>query len=347
VAGCVLAAVCGTAPLVSAAEPAGRREVPLLTTWEANMVKYGTQHGTRLAASQDGPLDPALAATYYDAQRVYLQIADYTRDEKYLKFARAAEHVYRDRYVFRHEGAVAGYWNFTEGLTRDFLRERDERSREAVLLLSRRAMYAADDTPLDWTADVSRSREVAYAIMSYVNAQRVGAPRRERLRALVRQAQGHVENEFTREVPAPFMFALSAESLILYDEHVEADPALVDRLARAADATWQQAWLPRSEAFYYSREEGRKPAPDLNLLIAPVYAWLYLRTGQTRFRDRGDYLFAGGVRRAYLDGEKQFLQNYRWSFDFVRWRRSGEAAHHKPEDAAGKPPAADEPAPAP
>ena len=62
------------------------------------------------------------------------------------------------------------------------------------------------------------------------------------------------------------------------------------------------------------------PAPDLNLLIAPMYAWLYRQTGETKYRDQGDALFAGGVKKAYLDGGKQFDQNYWWSFDYVRWR---------------------------
>jgi hypothetical protein len=61
-------------------------------------------------------------------------------------------------------------------------------------------------------------------------------------------------------------------------------------------------------------------APDLNLLIAPAYAWLYSRTGDTTYRDRGDQIFAGGVKGAWLDGSKVFNQNYMWSFDYVKWR---------------------------
>ena len=70
-----------------------------------------------------------------------------------------------------------------------------------------------------------------------------------------------------------------------------------------------------------SRPFPTKPgAPDLNLLIAPAFAWLYQRTGDTTYRDRGDQIFAGGVKGAYLDGAKQFNQSYMWSFDFVKWR---------------------------
>ena len=61
-------------------------------------------------------------------------------------------------------------------------------------------------------------------------------------------------------------------------------------------------------------------APDLNMLIAPAFAWLYKETGDAKYRDRGDQIFGGGVQHAWLDNGKQFNQNYRWSFDYIRLR---------------------------
>ena len=64
-------------------------------------------------------------------------------------------------------------------------------------------------------------------------------------------------------------------------------------------------------------------APDLNLLVAPMYAWLYAQTGNVTYRDMADALFVGGVNGAWIapDGpNKQYNQNYRWSFDYVKWR---------------------------
>ena len=64
-----------------------------------------------------------------------------------------------------------------------------------------------------------------------------------------------------------------------------------------------------------------EPAPDLNLLIAPAYAWLYKMTSDEEYRIMGDQIFLGGVTGAHLDtAGKQFSQNYRWSFDYVKWR---------------------------
>ncbi|MBZ5636897.1 MAG: hypothetical protein LAO55_27555, partial [Acidobacteriia bacterium] len=59
---------------------------------------------------------------------------------------------------------------------------------------------------------------------------------------------------------------------------------------------------------------------DLNLLLAPMYGWVYQRTGAQIYRDQGDQLFNAGVAGAWLDGGKQFSQNYRWSQKYVEWR---------------------------
>ncbi|MDP6617353.1 MAG: hypothetical protein QF790_09340 [Gammaproteobacteria bacterium] len=92
----------------------------------------------------------------------------------------------------------------------------------------------------------------------------------------------------------------------------------------------QRLWNESAEAFRYadrySTSEGQSPdvvspAPDLNMLIAPAFAWVYKQTGNETARIQGDAIFAGGVRGACLScGGKQFNQNYFYSFDYVRWR---------------------------
>jgi hypothetical protein len=65
---------------------------------------------------------------------------------------------------------------------------------------------------------------------------------------------------------------------------------------------------------------GTDPAPDLNLLIAPAYAWMYRQTADVTYRQQGDEIFTGGVRNATLTEDKQFNQNYEYSFDYLAWR---------------------------
>src|SRR5438105_15620607 len=135
-----------------------------------------------------------LAATYYDAIEVYLRIQQYNKDPSWAPCVQAAKLHYRDNYVMAQPtpGAVPGYWNFTTGLTEDFLATGDAVSKNAEILLSQNAMFAQDGVTLSWTADASLSREVTYAIRSYINAEKLGQPRRARLANLVNQELRYV-----------------------------------------------------------------------------------------------------------------------------------------------------------
>jgi hypothetical protein len=319
-----------------------RTAIPSLAQWESNMTRYGNTH------CQTIQTDPAgqLAATYYDAQHVYLQIGDYTGDSTWKACAQAARTSYRDDWVIPNKGGVPGYWNFTQGLTKDYLRSGDAQSKNAVLFLSNNAAFASGGTPFSYIIGAELSRETAYAINSYLNAEKVGAPARARLDAYVDVALGHLDQWFvskTYRCPSvetcgggaqpgnyyiqPFMVGLTAEALIGYYEKTN-DPRIFPAVKTAMDWLWANAWVPANQAFWYENFvptpaqpfPAKAGAPDLNLMIAPAYAWLYQMTGDTKYRDQGDQIFAGGVAGAYLGGGKQFNQNYKWSFDFVKWR---------------------------
>jgi chitodextrinase len=293
--------------------------IPELATWEAHMTEFGQKNCDYLNGGATG--DQKLAATYYDAERVFFNIADYTSDSKWLSCAQAAESSYRG-YVLSNNGGVPGYWNFARGLYEDYVRNGDSASRDAVIGLSTHT-FCADTTPADWTAGEASSREVAYCIDSLIYAEKVGAPNRARLDFLLDQALGHVDQWTGPGSPAnfaPFMFGLTAEALILYYEEVSPDPRILPAIEKGLNYIWAQAWLPADECFWYRRDDAA-PGDDLNMLIAPAYAWAWKQTGNDTYRDRGDLVFAGGVKRAYLANGKQFNQSYRWSFEFVRLRK--------------------------
>ena len=75
-------------------------------------------------------------------------------------------------------------------------------------------------------------------------------------------------------------------------------------------------WTP-GDTFDYN--DGQ---PNLNNLISPAYAWMYLQTGDTKYREEADTIFADGViyNGAVNWAGKEFSQNYRWSFDYIKWR---------------------------
>lgn len=296
------------------------------------MKQYGAVHCANLAQSSPLTEDERLTATQYDPEAVFYQIQDYTKDPNWVVCATRAEVVYRDHYVLPNNGLIPGYWNFTRGLALDYLKTGDTISQTAVVLISTNAAYAADYTPLSWTVDESMSREVAYAIHSYLDAESVGEAHRSRTEALVSQALGHIDQWFvsqTAEYVRPFIFALTAHALIHYHEDTQ-DPRVLPALEIGAEWIWERCWLPSDESFAYTDRVvpsgGTEPAPDLNLLIAPVYAWLWRQTGDPTHLERADKIFAGGVKGAWLVGAKQFNQNYRYSFDYIRWRSSPPVA---------------------
>ena len=146
------------------------------------MTAFGRQICNRLVpGAEDYPLQ--LDEVYYDGERVYYQITAYTGDPTWKYCAGLAEGIYRDGYAMAQPtpGKVAGWVNFTRGLLMDYERTGDATSRDAVVRISQNASFASDGTPLEWSADASVSREVAYAIMAYLNAEAAGAPRRARL----------------------------------------------------------------------------------------------------------------------------------------------------------------------
>lgn len=316
--------------------------------WESNMRQFGASNcaflkdpaGVDPSDCAANPKDCALQATYYDGIFVYQQIRSYTNDPSWDACVNLATASYRDQYVISNNGSVPGYWSFTRGLANQS--SSDAVSRQAVDLLATNAAYASDSTPLPWTVDSLYSREVAYTILAYLGQEAQGERRRPRLAALVDQAFGHLDQWFvnhTAMMRRPFMVGLTARSLIYFDQATH-DARTLPELLGAADAMWAEDWLPLSNSFRYTNLNtktlppklpngdvnpaydtgGTEPAPDLNLLIAPLYSWLWMQTAQAKYRDEYDQIFAGGVAQADLSNGKHMDQNYLWTFEGKNWR---------------------------
>jgi hypothetical protein len=294
--------------------------IPQLRQWEENMKKFGLQHADERSKGVDES-----AVWYYDGERVFYQIADYTGDPQWNTFAQNSEETYRN-YVFQNNGKIGGWRIFPHGLFMDYKRTGDEESKRAALLLAKSSPFAMTGGGVS----EELSRETAYIIDAYLVAEALGEPRSPNLQKAVDYALGHIDQWFVKNSSrnwAPFMFGLTAEALIAYHDQVKPDPRILPAIKLGCDECWKRAWREKEQAFFYRADDPATGSPDLNLLVAPAYAWVYLQTGDTTYRDHGDKAFAGGVRGAYLPGGKQFSQNYRWSFDYVRWRKEAE---HRP-----------------
>jgi hypothetical protein len=203
----------------------------------------------------------------------------------------------------------------------------------------------SDTMPFNGFIPTSASRETAYAILAKLDAEKLGSATSPRLVPLVNIALGHIDQWFVSKTsrcpeggcPAaatgqyyiqPFMVGLTMRALIVYHEK-SGDPRIPPAVKAAADWLWANAWMSSGQTFWYENWvadpsqtfPAQGGAADLNLLIAPAYAWLYRQTGDATYQSRGDQLFSGGVlNAATLGSGKQFDQNYIWSFDYVKWR---------------------------
>jgi hypothetical protein len=312
--------------------------IPELKRWEQNMEKYGEMFKDQRALG----IMPEQYVYYYDGEWVYFQIADYTGNPKYLEYGKNCRETYRG-HVLELNGKLPGHRVHPHGLYEDYKRNKDEKSKEALLLLAKNSHFAPGRPGNGGAPDSGACRENAYILMTMLLAEDLG----EKMPQIENGVKADLTclDQFavskTAPVIQPFMTGLLAEALIQYAEMRKDSARIVPPLTVFADWLWEQCWVPKDSAFCYLREKPNDPStvqkdgcPDLNLLIAPMYAWLYKKTGEARFRDRGDQAFAGGVKGAWLEKGKAFSQNYRSSFSYVKWRREG------PERNAGSAPAA-------
>ena len=343
--------------LVTFAVPAGAQQppIPQLALWEAHMTSYGQTHCDFLAGSHT--FDEKLNNVYYDAIRVFYQIADYTGNPAWNTCALRARAVYRDQYVLGAScwgggfGCVPGYWNFTHGERMDYERTGDVRSKDAVLAQALNAAYSSDSGyNAPETSNTWLSREEAYGLMAHLNAEQLGAAPRASTAQMAEKSFNYMDQWFgskTSRCPSvcdvppavgqyyiqPFMVSLTSEALIMWFNKT-GDPRVLPAIRQAMDWLWANAWVPADQSFWYDNWvpnpsipfPPQPGAPDLNLLLAPAYAWVYTQTGDTTYRDRADQIFAGGVVNAFLGNGKQFDQNYKWSFEYVRLRTGADAA---------------------
>ena len=329
-----------------------------LADWEATLRQRGRQLGNKFESGALSTLNALPRAWYYDSQRVFLQAATYfgDADGAWMDYAQAAERAY-EAYIQPGYG-MPGYERFPHGLAMDYMRTGDTNSRTTLRKLRDEGPFAnVRSSPYaDSWYQQSASREIAYMIDTHAMAERAGLPRRKKaLAAYVDRALRHVDiwttGNYITDDPdwqfcQSFMAGLTASALIGYYrltvETGDADrrvPAAIRALGNWLIAnTWVEDHEPPGTAGNAPRTYGAfryvvpatpgvgdsEPAPDINLLVAPLFGWLYRETGDVTYRTVGDKAFIGGVAFAYLVPDKAFNQNYRASFQYLQWRADGD-----------------------
>lgn len=317
---------------------------PKLAEWERNMQNDGSTMGQYLQSSAS--FSDRRKATYYDGQRVYMQISEYLGERQpWVDYAETSGDIYR-QYVESNDGQVAGYWRFSHGFYLDYSINGDNSAGDFLVTMRDEPTFSDPTRGVadGWYQSI-RAREVAYSLQGHIIAAKGGhGLDQEKVDRLVEMALGHVDiwtseqyissNDDWRYVQA-FMAGLTASALIDYYEYTEdqgdADDRVEPAIRTLADWLWDEMWVAEAEGTSYGAFEYRQyddgsshgPSGDLNMLIVPMYGWLYKESGESRHLERGDDVFEGGVELAWLGGGKQFNQNYRDSFDFLRWRQEG------------------------
>ncbi len=266
---------------------------------------------------------------YYDGARVYYNAMDFFQEQKWESCAQFVLNTYKT-YVLDSHGNIPGWRVFPHGLYEHYLRTGDRTSRQAILLLAERSAFANSSGG----ADAELSRETAYLIHTFLIAQQLGLHSFDsQLETATTHAREHLRQWIRfqdSEYVKPFMMGLTFEALISAYE-AKSDSRTLTTLQEAADWLWNVGWNTVGESFPYlictsdstyseCKEQPVPLAPDLNLLIAPAYAWLYVMSGEQKYAEMADRIFMGGVTQADLSNGKRFSQNYRWSDNYLRWR---------------------------
>jgi hypothetical protein len=320
----------------------------LLDQWHSRMTTFGKQHCDTLTSGL-GTIDNV----NFDAEHVYYQMAnaDLMNQTLWRLCANQAEKIYRDNFVVPANGDVQGDLVFTQGLKSDYLSgTKDDASLDAVLKLAQNSFWASSSTSLAWTQSYETSREVAQALIAYVDAMALSGTKPSKYDGFVTQALGHIDQWFVQNlwqedgaVPlSPRHVGMTLQALI-YAHNAQADSRIPDKIKLALDGLWNIAWRANEQAFYYDSQSPFSGDPNYNLLIAPAYAWYYRYTvdagsEDSVYRDRGDQIFAGGVKGASLEFPWEFNRNYMWSFRYVTWRQVAPAPDSTPAPPANQPP---------
>jgi len=111
----------------------GTPTIPAKSQWKSNMVTLGQKWATWLDNPKNTPLAFGVESEvwYYDGGRAFQQIASYTRDPKWNKYADQILSAYAD-YVITNNGGIPGYRVFSRGLLMGFQRTGNAKYQQAL-----------------------------------------------------------------------------------------------------------------------------------------------------------------------------------------------------------------------
>lgn len=273
--------------------------------------------------------DPSLNKAYYDGIFCSYAMRDFfATASPYEGYADEYFASYADYYL-RNPGVnygVPGYWAFGKGLAEHYLRRGVTQAKTDLAGLCASAAYHGvgltgyytieGNFPGTHTVDGhALSREWSYCVMNYIQlarCQALTAAQEARRDFCFEDLFRIVDWWFTSATASyvrPFMVGILMRALIEYYEHVDADSRIPTAITTClTELIDPNLYIAANKTFYYTDRDGtgqpwgspdldRDPdgTPDLNMLIAPAFAWLYSITGTASWATYAQDLFDGSV----------------------------------------------------
>jgi hypothetical protein len=331
-----------------------------ITVTGANTFTYpntGT-NGTSTGGTVTNTLTPvATCCTYqswfYDGVLVYYNVENLLNNGRNWSQCRTnVKQVYRDGYIL--PGSSQVFMQFTKGYYLDYPITGDTADQTLITKLS--APVFAPYHGTFWNVGYLQ-REVAYTMRNSMHASLMGLGSnfgnltqtqfrdysRDRILSQIDQMCLSQNAAYYED----FMMGLQAMELIDYYQIVSPDPRIPPAIKCLADWMWTNRWQAVDVyTFPYDKYEsnfgfsvangGTSCLTTLNNMISPMYAWLFMMTGNTTYQTEGDTIWDHGVRfdcpgtlpqgpspymtyPADSDG-KTYSQNYSWGTDYIRFR---------------------------
>lgn len=317
-------------PTVPTGDPFARRYDEQFERWgEAQWNVFQTRWSTGLSA------DEAASYNYYDRALAHYAWWARTGDPEYWKRATYYLIGYRERYMRPNDYRVQPHNIQVEGLEVNYLLSGDEESRRGVRQIATYLRETWLPVIADRNNEYLEGRIQARTLQGLLAAEALGgrghdfaAAAREALDGILRTQNADGSYTFANLcwTHYSYMTGLLNDVLIRYHDRFVADPRIVDAVRRSIEYMWTTQWVPNAEAFKYASgpcpgKADTNPAPDLNMQIVNGFGWLGAVRGDPVPIGRGDRIFSGGVKRAWLQGWKQFNENYAAAFRYLSFRR--------------------------
>ena len=141
------------------------------SAWITDAVATAKYHGARWSAgTYSSTIDNAITYGQYEPWYGFRRLASHIGGDALLEtYAEASEDAWRP-YSTDDSGAVPGYRNYTDGFRLDWVQNGDTVTRDALIDQAVSAAYAFGSSS-STMKDEFYSREVAYAVLGYINSE--------------------------------------------------------------------------------------------------------------------------------------------------------------------------------